>query len=118
MATVGETPVVTLTRKRGDTKSIGMTLKDSDGAVIDVTGYTFSLSVNSDEEPLNTANELFTSVGTIVDGPNGKISFPVSVSDADNVGEFFYDAQLIDTATEKLTFLRGSFLMTQDIGKG
>lgn len=115
---VGETPVVALTRKRGDTKSIGMTLKDSDGAVINVTGYTFSLSVNSDEEPLNTDNELFTSVGVLVDAVNGKISFPVGSSEADNVGEFYYDAQLIDTATEKLTFLRGAFLMTQDIGKG
>lgn len=118
MATVGETPVVGLTRKRGDTKSIGMTLKDSDGAVIDVTGYTFSLSVNSDEEPTDVTNELFTSVGVIVDAANGKIAFPVGATEADNVGEFFYDAQLIDTATEKLTFLRGSFLMTQDIGKG
>jgi hypothetical protein len=112
---VGIIPTATINRRRGDTKSINMTLTDKDGVAIPITGYTgFLLSVNTEEDPLDATNEVFQLIGTITDGVNGKVSFPITVGDSDNVGEFFYDAQYIDTNSEKFTFIRGSYIMGQD----
>ena len=111
---IGEIPCINLTRKRGDTKSINMTLTDSANSAINITGYTFLLAVNSLEEPSDNSTEIFESVGTIVDAANGKVSFPISLANSDNVGEYFYDAQYVDTSAEKYTFITGAFFMTQD----
>jgi hypothetical protein len=113
--TVGEIPCVKIIRRRGDTKSIDITLVDENGVAISISGYTdFLLTVNTEEEPINTSNQLFQLVGTIVDAPEGKVSFTITTSDADNLGEFYYDAQYTDTNAEKFTFVEGEYIMPQD----
>lgn len=112
---VGIIPTATINRKRGDTKSINMTLSDKSKVAIDLTGYTgFLLSVNTLEEPVDETTQLFQLTGTITDALNGKITFPITISDADNFGEFFWDAQYTDVNSEKHTFMEGSYIMSQD----
>lgn len=114
--TVGEIPCVDIVRRRGDTKSIDMTIQNSSGA-IDITGFTFVLAANLTEEPGDVSQEVFRTNGTIVDGPNGKVSFPIDATAADNTGELYYDVQYTDGSSEILTFLRGRLIMNQDITK-
>jgi len=116
VTTVGTVPQINIVRKRGDTKSINLTLTDSDGAVLPITGFTFTLSVTNLKEP-ESADYVFQSTGTITDGPNGKVSFPISVGDSDNTGDFYYDVEMVDGASEISTVLEGTFTMSQDRGK-
>jgi len=116
VTTVGEVPQTNIIRKRGDTKSINLSLTDSAGAVLDITGFTFTLSVTQLEAP-ESADYEFQSTGTITDGPNGRVSFPISAGDSDRIGDFFYDIEMVDGASEISTILEGNFTFIQDRGK-
>lgn len=105
---------------RGDSFPTKFQLKDSGtGAVIDITGFTFRLTVNTTKNPVDTTDQVFTVNGTIEDAANGLVSFAPSESDTDLVpGVYFYDMELIDTSGRKRTFAKGVFRIFQDISKG
>ena len=104
-------------RRRGDTVAIPFEVVDSTGAVEDITGASFKLTVNSEEFPTDISNQVFQSIGTITDALNGLVDFPVSPTDADNLGDFYYDVQMTDASTKLATLAAGRFIMTQDITK-
>ena len=107
-----------LYRKRGDTYSVKLTITNTAGEVQDISGKTFVLTVASTENPDDATTEMFQLVGTITDAPVGKLEFPMSLSQANNVGEFFFDVEMTTTATdERRTVLKGAFMMEQDITK-
>lgn len=70
------------TRVTGATWPIRCTLVDVEGAPIDVTGYTFSLTVDPNENPASSATNLFTRAGTILDAATGLIQFAISSGEA------------------------------------
>jgi hypothetical protein len=105
-------------RTRGDTYPISVTLKDSSGVAIDITGGTFALTVNSEENPTDTANQLFTEAGTITNAVGGVVEFAVSLSNSDQTpGVYYYDVQYTDSAGNIRTVLRGPWCVNQDITK-
>jgi len=110
------TATVNFSRIRGDTYPIEVTVTDTDGSPLNVTGATFLLTVDPEESPANaTANE-FQSTGTIVSAANGTVEFPITTTNADLVGTYYYDVQMI-LSTVKYTIMRGSITFTQDITK-
>jgi hypothetical protein len=106
----------TITRDRGDNFAHKITILDKDTRLpIDVTGNTFILSVSTIREP-TVASYLFQSTGAITDAAGGKVSFPVTGGDEDNVGHFYFDIEMT-AGTEIRTIDKGSIHFKQDITK-
>lgn len=108
-----------VSRRRADTYPEQYIVQDADGAAIDITtGYSFTLAVDPSEKPATSANNLFTSIGTIIDGPTGRVDFPISTANADQTpGNYFYEAQMTDLGGIDTTFVAGPWRVEQDIVK-
>ncbi len=105
-------------RKRGDTAADNVTIQDSAGVAIDITGFSFILTVNSIENPPDNTTELYSIVGTILVAASGTVEFVPTVGDADQVpAEYFYDIQMTDAASRIKTIEKGKYTYIQDITK-
>ena len=116
-----------IARKRGDTAPDKITVLDPEAAVagtpLDVTGFSYQLTVNTEEDPDPVGPpivgvELVTIAGTLVDAPNGVIEFPWSPTEADQTpDDYFYDIQQTDTAGKILTIAKEQYIFQQDLTK-
>jgi hypothetical protein len=103
---------------RGDSNAKGFVRQDSAGIAIDVSGFSFKLTVNSEKDPANTDNQQFTIAGVLVDAVNGQISFAPTITDTDIAPDtYFYDIEQIDAGGGKATLIIGKCLIVQDITK-
>lgn len=107
---------------RGDSYPLGIRLKDkATKEYVNITGYSFLLTVDPSKTPIDSANNIFQVIGEVdEDQVNniGRVSFTPSETDTDNVGKFYYDIQYIDTQGHKKTFVKGfKFTIGQDITK-
>lgn len=104
---------------RGDDDPKTFTIKDSLGAVIDISSWTLSMAVNTEKNPADTANEIFRVAGVFVtDGTDGKIKFTPPATSLDAVtapGTAFYDIQRITPS--KKTIVKGKVKFVMDIDK-
>ena len=108
---------------RGDDDPRTFTIKDAAGVVIDISTWTLSMAVNSDKDPLDTVNEIFSVAGVLVDegsgaGVTGKVSFTPPANTLDNVsaGEVaFYDVNRITPSIK--TMVKGSVKFLMDVDK-
>lgn len=112
------TSTINITRTRGDTFPFVILVKDSAGAAIDITSYTFALSVDPSEAPTDALANIINLAGTI-DGAAtlGRVMFTLDGTMANNLGEFFYDIQQVDDGGKLRTIARGDFIFEQDITK-
>lgn len=110
-----------ITRKRGDTYADEWEVtSETTGAAIDITGYTFLLTVDPEKAPEDDTNNLFQITGVITDAENGLVEFAPSSVQADNLGSYFYDIQMIDDTSptpRKRTIDSGKYKFVQDITK-
>ena len=88
------TQIHSISRERGDTYPVAMTMTNPDGTAMDLTDKQVLLTVNTEEDPEDTTNQVFQIVGTITDAEAGKVEFPLTADQADNVGAFFYDVEV------------------------
>lgn len=103
-------------RKRGDTKRITFSVKAVNNEPIDITNWTnFAMAVNREQKPSDTSNQVEYQTGTILDGPTGKVFFPVSGTI--EVGAYYFDMQAADENGEISTLVEGKYSVTQDITK-
>lgn len=111
-------PSKSICRQRGDTFPWTFTILDSEGSPLDVTGFTFLLTVDPAENPTTSANNLFQLTGSIVAPPtNGVVQFSMTALQADHVGSFFYDLQMTDGSGNIRTVIKGPFTFEQDVTK-
>ena len=107
-----------ITRKRGDTYADEFTIRSaSTGAAINITGYTFLLTVDPKPNPTDALANLYQLTGTIVDAAAGRVEFAPSSTQANQVGAFYYDVQMVDGASRKRTIVSGKYKYEQDITK-
>lgn len=105
-------------RKRGDTYADEFTIKSATtGSPINITGYSFLLTVDPSAEPVSAATNLYTLTGTIISGPEGRVEFAPTATQANQIGSFFYDVQMVDGAGRKRTIVAGKYTYKQDITK-
>ena len=105
-------------RFRGDTKNIKKrAISKATGVQQDITGWSFLLTVDSLENPTDSATQIFQVAGVLSEPLSGYFDFPISAAEADNLGVFYYDIQAIDSGGLKSTLDKGSFTFTQDITK-
>lgn len=114
----GETTMVSISRFRGDTAPDKLTVKDSLGVVVDISGYVFTLTVNRVKDPASVAGQMMQLSGTVTDGPAGRVEFKPTADQANVLpGRYFYDIQMVDTGAAITTILTGSYTFRQDITK-
>lgn len=106
-----------ITKTRGDTRRHIFIVKDSDGVVVDISTWaSFELAVTSIEDPPDATTLLEAMTGALTaGGTDGRVHFVPSGTLA--VADAYYDAQAIDANSEKVTFARGTYNITQDRGK-
>ncbi len=103
---------------RGDSDAKGFVIQDSAGVAIDITGFSFKMTVNSDRDPADQINEQFTIVGIIGDATNGLVSFAPTTVDTDiTPGIYFYDIEQTDGSGAIKTVIKGRAKIIQDITK-
>ena len=108
--------VINLLRSRGDTDPINFRLSvKKTKKAIDVTNDSFILSVSEEASPTGT-DYVFQSTGTITEGFDGRISFPVPLASADNLDGKYYDVQRTYNTYVK-TIIKGIIEFEQDITK-
>ncbi len=124
MAAVAEPDFIELKRRRGDSFADEFTIREPDlpdgtaGPVIDITGFSFLLTVDPEELPLTSANNIFQLTGTITDATNGKVEFaPTAVESDVTPQEYFYDIQQTDAGAKIRTIIVGPYDIIQDITK-
>ena len=108
---------LTVQRTKGDTYPEEFILRDASQTPIDVTGFTFVLTVDTREEPDDATTNQFQLTGVLEDAPNGRISFQPSQPNADllDPGTYFYDIQQTDGASNIRTISKGQYIILPQI---
>lgn len=107
-----------IVRYRGDTVADRYVVKDASGAVVNITGCSFKLTINSLKTPPDITTQLCQIVGVIVDAATGIVDFPFTVGDADQVpGVYFYDIEMTDASGAIETLVVDKYTFKQDITK-
>ena len=120
MAEIDQTsdPDKTIRWGRGDSDAKGFVIQDSANVAIDITTFTFKLTVNSEKTPTDTNNQQFTITGAITDATAGKVAFSPSVTDTDIAPDtYFYDIEQTDGSGRISTKIIGKCIIVQDITK-
>jgi hypothetical protein len=102
-------------REDADTKVF--TIKDDTGAVINISTWTFTLSVDAEKDPPDATTLQFAITGSLVtDGTDGKVGFTPAALDTDiTPKKYFYDIQR--NSPSKKTLIKGTCEIIQDITK-
>ncbi len=111
--------IVDVDRTRGDNHPFAFQLFKADGITVEpVTGFTFKFTVDPDNEPVTSTNNLFQLTGVITDGANGKFEFRPSTANMDQTPDiYFYDVEMVDGGAFVRTPIRGKLTIEQDITK-
>jgi len=103
---------------RGDSTPWTFTIKDSSGSAVNITGYSFLLTVDPSATPVDDIANLFQLVGTIIDGPNGIVQFQMSTAQSNQTpADYYFDLQQTDGSSNIRTIAKGKFTISQDITK-
>ncbi len=129
MATyIAEPDIIPLCRKRGDSFADEFTIREpqteaqalagTPGTPIDITGFSFLLTVDIDPDPTDASNNLFQLTGSITDATGGVVDFSPSAVESDQTPDvYFYDIQQTDGGGKIRTIATGQYEITQDVTK-
>jgi hypothetical protein len=107
---------------RGDSYPISLTIKDaSSGEAIDISGYSFILTVDETKNPTDDSTKVF-SVDGVVDADQttnpGKVTFtPTTVNTSIAPQKYYYDVQMTDGDGNIRTIEKNTWFIEQDITK-
>lgn len=108
---------IDIKRKRGDDRQLPFQVQDETGEVVDITGWTFLLTVTSISAPADGSSQQFQLTGSIEEAVNGLVNFPDTVGNDmrdQAAGKYFYDMQATDNNSEIITLAEGRFTLVQD----
>jgi hypothetical protein len=108
-----------ITRFRGDTSAIPFVVRNArTGAVKNIAGASFRLTVNTEENPEDDSNELFALTGVITDEDFGRLQFAPTLEQADQApGEYWYDIEMTEAGGGIETLAKAPWIVRQDISK-
>lgn len=102
---------------RGDTTPWTHTITFN-AAAVNITGYTYKLTVDPSKNPTDALANLFTLVGVVTDGPNGIVQFEMSAVQSDQTPkDYYFDIEQTDGSGKIRTIAKGVFTFEQDISK-
>ena len=109
---------INITRVRGDTVSFRFNVKDSAGAAVDISGFSYKLTVDTLEDPTDDTTKVFQLTGSIVDAANGVVEFSISALQSDqDPNMYYFDLEQTDNASKIRTIAKGQWIVLQDITK-
>lgn len=107
-----------ISRYRGDTIPDEFTVTDSSGAAVNITGFTFRMTLDELSNPPDATTKLVEIVGVITDAANGVVEFAWSALNADQApGGYYYDIEMTDALSRVQTLTIGRYTFVQDISK-
>lgn len=109
-----------ITRYRGDTHpDTVLLISRATGRPLNLTGYSaFRLSVDTRADPVDATTLQYSVDGELVQPATaGTLRFSPTLSNANRVGQFFFDVELVDGAGLTRTAGKGRYVYLQDIGK-
>lgn len=107
-----------IVRQRGDTYADQFAISSKQtGESVNITGFSFLLTLDPEKYPVNSDNNIYQLVGVITDAAGGVVEFSPSAVQSDLVGKNFYDVQMTDAAGKIRTIAKGSYKYVQDITK-
>ena len=102
----------------GNTKRIRRQVVDGSGTAIDVTGHTFVLTVNRENDPVDTDEQLFQITATLETPASGLIYFIISPTNAaHSPSTYFYDILWTDNLGETQTLEKGEYVVCAKINQ-
>lgn len=104
-------------RYRGETRVIQRTIQNEAGAVLNIAGWSVVLTVNREENPTDSDEEIMRLTGVVTDAPNGVCEFYPEPADVDYVGRFYYDIWAVDAVTKESLMIKGQFIFLERIYK-
>lgn len=108
---MADTDVQIINYKYGNTYAIELTLTNiNTGAAVDITGNTFTLDIY-DKKAGETPN--YTIAGTITNASGGVVEFPITTTESNNEGTFYYTIEMDDGSIQ--TILEGPLKFNRDI---
>ncbi len=104
---------------RGDSYPLEITIKNAKTkAVIDITGYSFILTVDSLKDPPDDSTKIFDVAGVLPAPTTGVVTFtPPSVDTNFAAGNYYYDIQMTTLGGDIRTIAKFKWKQTQDISK-
>lgn len=104
---------------RGDTREVNLTFLESDADTpINLTGGTVYFTVQSSSDPSNDASTVIQKIASsgFTDASEGQHTFTLTHSDTNiAAGEYWYDAQFVDSVGEYVSSYRGKFIVQSDV---
>ena len=100
---------------QGDTFAFFITLKDANGVLLDITGWTVKVDIRKQADNSLAESPNFT---TSVEGASGKIYLRLEATESDLLqGDvaYKYDVQVTDTSGNRRTYIGGEILVTEDV---
>lgn len=105
---------------RGDTAFITLAFvqaADPDTAY-DLTGLTLTITANTERNPTDDDNEVWSVAMTTVSASGGTAKFSLDATQADmDPGTYYFDVESVDGSSKLKTLYKGSFIVLQDINK-
>lgn len=100
---------------RSDSTPFSLIITDETGAVINITGFTYLLTVDPSEAPLDNTNNLFQLTGVVPVGTDGVVTFSPTTTNLDQTAtEYFFDVQQTASGAVR-TVAKGSFFILDQI---
>ena len=100
-----------ITRFRGDTYPLIVTIKEN-GIAVDISTAVTKMTIAFIDEDKVSAP--VTIIGTNVDGSLGRVSFAFIPEVVNVVGKFFYDIQ-VDSGGYKTTYVKDIIIFLRDV---
>ena len=105
-------------RTRGDTFPFVLTVVDTDGDAVDITGASFLLTVDLLENPTDASQKLFQVAGVLVVPASGTVRFTLTEPNSDQPPlTYYYYIQMTDAAAAVRTISKGEWVVSQDFTK-
>jgi len=105
-----------LCMNEGDTNPIQLTLS-SGGVAIDITGYTFYLSIKRNKLDADSKAVISKTVTSLTDPTNGIVTITIVHDDTlEKYGDWYYDIKFDTGAPLRTTILYGDFQIVQAVG--
>jgi hypothetical protein len=106
-----------LERRRGDTYADRFYITDGVGKPLNITGFSFKLTLDRRPEPTDSSTQVYQLTGVITDAANGVVEFAPTIEQANQVGVFHYDMQMTDAQSRTRTVVVARYAYKQDITK-
>lgn len=111
--------VPAIIRYRGDTAPDKFVLVDENNEPVDITsGYSFVMTVNRCENPVDDEDQIYQLDGFVTNGPAGEYEFRPSADDTDQEpATYWYDIEVTDPTNYVKTVEKEPIQFVQDITK-